>query len=170
VTVLVIATAANAAANGAAFFRPAGNNAKVDLVYVGTIRDVSGRRLDFADVTVTETHLGLTFPFANDLPGHFRSPDVGALIKENGEFVDPSSLEISCWVVGYKMVTRRVPRKSKGILEVNFVMVEDPAQTTRTPPEPPRRGMERTAGLGCAALLATALAGWVAVKAQPIAE
>lgn len=162
--VLLVGVASTAAANGAAFFRPVGKGAKVDLAYVGTIKDSSGRRLDFADVTISDTRLGLTFPFANDAPGHFRSPDVGRLIREEGEFVDPSNLEISCFVLGYKKVTRLVPRRSQGILEVNFVMVVDPDQTNRTAPEEPPPRMEAVAGLGCVALLVTALAAYAAVR------
>ncbi len=163
-TIVLVAIASNVAANGAAFFRPAGKNAKVDLAYVGTIRDVAGRRLNFADVTVTDKNLGLTFPFANDASGHFRSPDIGSLIKEAGEFVDPPNLEISCFVVGYKMATRPVPRKSHGILQVDFVMVADPNETTRTPPEPPSKSKEGTARFGIAALLVTAVAARTAVR------
>ena len=163
-TTILVASASNAAANGAAFFRPAGKNAKVDLAYVGTIRDVDGRRLNFADVTVTDKNLGLTFPFANDAPGHFRSPDIGALIKETGEFVDPPNLEISCFVVGYKMATKPVPRRSHGILQVDFVMVADPNETTRTAPEPPVKSKEGTARVGLVALLATVVAARTAVR------
>jgi hypothetical protein len=163
-TTAFVAVASHAAANGAAFFRPAGKGARVDLGYVGTIRDVAGRRLNFADVTVIDKNLGLTFPFANDAPGHFRSPDIGALIKEGGQIVDPPNLEISCFVVGYKMVTRPVPRKSRGILQVDFVMIADPNETVRTPPEPPSTGKEGTAQFGIVALLATAVAARTAVR------
>ena len=162
--IAVVAIAASAAANGAAFFRPAGKDAKVDLLYVGTIKDVAGRRLNFADVTVTDKNLGMTFPFANDAPGHFRSPDIGALIKEAGELVDPVNLEISCFVVGYKVATRSVPRKSQGILQVDFVMVADPNETTRTAPEPSSGSREGTARLGLVALLLTAVAARTAVR------
>lgn len=160
-TVLIVAflgAPSRASANGAAFFRPAGKDAKVDLVYVGTIKDSAGRKLNFADVTVNDKNLGLTFPFANDAPGHFRSPDVGSLIKEVGQFVDPPNLEITCFVVGYKVATRSVPRKSHGILEVDFVMADDPAASVRTAPEPPRQSMEGTAALGCGALFVIAAA------------
>jgi len=160
-TVALIGAASNAEGNGAAFFRPAGKNAKVDLVYVGTIKDVNGRRLNFADVTVNDKNLGLTFPFANDSPGHFRSPDIGALIKEESESVDPRNLEITCFVVGYKVTTRPVPRKSQGILQVDFVMVVDPNEKVRTEPEPEQKGKEGTAAVGVAALLVTAVTSLV---------
>jgi hypothetical protein len=163
-TALLVAIASNAGANGAAFFRPVGNDAKVDLAYVGTIKDVAGRRLNFADVTVTDKNLGLTFPFANDKPGHFRSPDIGALIKEAGEFVDPPNLEIICFVVGYKLANRPVPKKSHGILQVDFVMVADPNETTRTAPEPPSSNKDGAAQLGVVALLVTAVAARTAVR------
>ena len=116
-------------ANGAAFFRPAGKHVKVDLAYFGTIRDQTGRRLDYADVTVSATGLRMTFPFSNDALGHYRSPDVGALIKEAGGVADPRQLEITCYVPGFKPMKRSVPRRAKGLHEVNFVLERDPAQT-----------------------------------------
>ena len=113
-------------ANGQAFFRPAGKNAKVDLVYFGTIRDrTTGRFLDFVDVKVFAKNLMMTFPFSNDRPGHYRSPDIGTLIKDVGEIIDPSELEIVVYVEGYKEARRAVPRKTEGILEVNFLMDKD---------------------------------------------
>jgi hypothetical protein len=114
-----------AAANGAAFFAPADRNAKKDLMYVGSIRDRAGRPLDFADLLVSFNDGSMVFPFANDSPGHYRSPDVGALIKEAGETVDPTRLVITCYVTGFKHAKRSVPRRSQGIFEVNFVMDED---------------------------------------------
>lgn len=120
---VVLVCATTALANGAAFFRPAGRNAHVDLVYFGSIRDRSGRPLDFVDVTITAGDL--TFPFANNSPGHYRSPDVGALIKEAGAIVNPAQLEITCYVSGYRQARRSVPRRSTGIVEVDFTMDED---------------------------------------------
>jgi hypothetical protein len=114
-----------AAANGAAFFAPADRNAKKDLMYVGSIRDRAGRPLDFADLIVSVNDGSMTFPFSNDSPGHYRSPDVGALIKEAGETVDPTQLAITCYVTGFKHARRSVPKRSRGIFEVNFVMDED---------------------------------------------
>ena len=116
------------AANGAAFFRPAGKGVKVDLAYFGTIRDDTGRPLDYADVTVSVSGLMMTFPFSNDALGHYRSPDVGALIKEAGGQADPRQLEITCYVPGYKRARMSVPRRSKGLHEVDFVLERDPAQ------------------------------------------
>lgn len=116
------------AANGAAFFRPAGKNVKVDLAYFGTIRDETGRQLDYADVTVSVSGLMMTFPFSNDALGRYRSPDVGALIKEAGGQANPTQLEITCYVPGYKEARVSVPKRTKGLHEVDFVLERDPAQ------------------------------------------
>lgn len=110
-------------ANGHMFFRPAGKNAAVDLVYFGTIRDrTTGRPLDFVDVTIFASSLGMTFPFSNDRPGHYRSPDIGLAIKDVGEKVDPKQIEIVVYIEGYKEARRSVPRKTQGIIEVDFLM------------------------------------------------
>src|ERR1700744_1249166 len=78
-----------ALANGEEFFQPAGDG-KVDLVYFGQIKDTEGHVLDGAIITVAEKHAGMTFPFQNDAVGHYRSPDIGAAIKDLGEEVDPN--------------------------------------------------------------------------------
>ena len=62
----------------------------------------------------------MTFPFDNDRPGHYTSPDVGAAIKELGGTVSADNLEIQVSVPGYKTATvSKVPRTMKGIIEVN---------------------------------------------------
>jgi hypothetical protein len=64
---------------------------------------------------------GLSFPFTNDKPGHYRSPDIGTAIKEIGEAVDVSAFEIDVNVGGYKKVTiTRVPRKAQGTVELDL--------------------------------------------------
>ena len=43
---------------------------------------------------VTEKRSGMTFPFVNDRPGHYRSPDIGESVEElAGTAVDPKNLE-----------------------------------------------------------------------------
>lgn len=123
-------------ANGQAFFRPAGKNAAVDLVYFGTIRDrTTGRPLDFVDVTISAKDVGMTFPFSNDRPGHYRSPDIGLAIKEVGEKVDPKQIEIVVYIEGYKEARRSVPRKTEGIVEVDFIMDKAGSPTEDNPAE-----------------------------------
>jgi hypothetical protein len=124
-------TSGLALANGDEFFQPAGNG-KVDLVYFGQIKDTDGHVLDKALVTLSAKGAGLTLPFMNDVAGHYRSPDIGAAIKDLGEKVDPSQIEINCDVPGYKQIKpagTAVPSKNSGAIEVDFVMekVERPA-------------------------------------------
>src|ERR1044071_4743288 len=91
-----MALADSAWANGEEFFAPA-KNGKIDLVYYGRIKDSrTGRSVkDSVYFLLTDKSTGLSFPFTNDKPGHFRSPDVGTSIKEIGEKVDPSAFEVT---------------------------------------------------------------------------
>jgi hypothetical protein len=96
----------------------------VNLVYVGQIRDKQTGRMvrEPAYFMVTEKHSGMTFPFVNDRPGHFRSPDIGESVQElAGTTVDPKNLEFELSVAGYKTVKlTNVPRKNKGVVELTF--------------------------------------------------
>jgi hypothetical protein len=114
-------------ANGGEFFLPAPEHGHVDLVYFGHIKDTDGNYLDGAEMTV-HVDVGMTFPFDNDSPGHYRSPDVGAQIKDAGETVDPSKITISCAKKGYKQVkptTNAVPQKDSGTYEIDFVLAKE---------------------------------------------
>jgi hypothetical protein len=96
----------------------------VNLVYVGQIRDKQTGQMvrQPAYFMVTEKHSGMTFPFVNDRPGHFRSPDIGESVEElAGTTVKPSNLEFELSIAGYKTVKLTdVPRKNKGVVELNF--------------------------------------------------
>ena len=116
----VLALAGTAWANGEEFFAPA-KNGKIDLVYFGRIKDSqTGRSVtDSVYFVLTDKSTGLSFPFTNDKPGHYRSPDVGTAIKEIGEQVDPNAFEITVNVGGYKRATiARMPRKAQGPVEL----------------------------------------------------
>jgi hypothetical protein len=123
---LTLAMTGTAFGNGYEFFAPSGDsNRPLDLVYVGQIRDKSTGKLvrSPAYLMVTEKQTGMTFPFGNDRPGHFRSPDVGAHIKDLGGKVAPDNLEIELIVEGYKTAKlTSVPRKTSGVVEVNFTL------------------------------------------------
>ena len=110
-----------------AFGTPSGETAKSssrrqprdrppDLVYTGQIRDKVTRRPinDVIYFLITDKRSGLDFPFVNDAPGHYRSPDVGASVRDLGRVtVDPTQLEIQVAVSGYKTQTLdKLPRKN----------------------------------------------------------
>jgi hypothetical protein len=118
----LIGTLAPAAwANGEEFFAPA-KNSKIDLVYFGRIKDSqTGRSVaDSVYFLLTDKATGLSFPFTNDKPGHFRTPDVGTAIKEIGEQIDVNSFVITVNVAGYKRATiTRMPRKAQGAIELD---------------------------------------------------
>jgi hypothetical protein len=108
-------------ANGEEFFAPA-KNSKIDLVYFGRIKDSqTGRSVtDSVYFLLTDKSTGLSFPFVNDKPGHFRSPDVGTAIKEIGEQIDVNAFEVTVNVAGYKRATiTRMPRKAEGTVELD---------------------------------------------------
>jgi hypothetical protein len=117
----ILALAGTAWANGEEFFAPA-KNGKIDLVYFGRIKDSqTGRSVtDSVYFVLTDKSTGLSFPFTNDKPGHFRTPDVGTAIKEIGEQIDANAFEITVNVAGYKRATiARMPRKSQGAVELD---------------------------------------------------
>lgn len=120
---LMLTVVGTAAGNGYEFFAPSGSEHPLDLVYVGQIRDKSTGKIirDPAYLMVTERITGMTFPFGNDRPGHYRSPDVGASIKDLGGTVTANNLEVEAVVAGYKTARiTKVPRKLKGTVELNF--------------------------------------------------
>jgi hypothetical protein len=111
--------------NGQQFF-PAASGKAVDLVYFGRIKDKSTGRLirDRAFLTVFDNASGMSFPFTNDSVAHYRSPDVGAAVKElGGVKIDPKNLEIQLMVAGYKDIRlTTLPRANHGAVELNFTM------------------------------------------------
>jgi hypothetical protein len=116
----ILALSGTAWANGEEFFAPA-KNGKIDLVYYGRIKDSrTGRSItDSVYFVLTDKSTGLSFPFTNDKPGHFRSPDVGTAIKEIGEQIDVKAFAVDVNVGGYKKATiTRMPRKAQGTVEL----------------------------------------------------
>ena len=83
VAALVLASAGTLLANGQAFFIPAGRG-PVELVYFARVKDArTGRPIQKPPyVTIVDPFTGIVIPFQGDGPGHFRSPDIGAAIKE----------------------------------------------------------------------------------------
>ena len=118
----MLAFAATAWANGEEFFATA-KNGKIDLVYFGRIKDSrTGRSVsDSVYFLLTDKSTGLSFQFTSDKPGHYRSPDIGATIKEIGEAVNVNGFEITTIVAGYKKATiTKVPRKTQGPVELDL--------------------------------------------------
>lgn len=110
-------------ANGQEFF-PA-DQGPVDLVYFGVIKDAeTGRPVrDHAYIVIRDNLTSISVPFTGDRPGHYRSPDIGAMIRELGEKADPAQIEITLVVPGYEQVKlTKLPRKASGAIEVGFKM------------------------------------------------
>jgi hypothetical protein len=109
-------------ANGAEFFE-AENDGKVVLYYSGQVKDSKGNVLDKLMVTISAKNVGMNFPFRNDAPGHFRSPDIGKAIQGLGKPVDPAQIEIKITKAGYRMVRApKVPNKLGAVQLENFVL------------------------------------------------
>ena len=151
--------------NGQEFF-PAAEGKSPDLVYFGRIKDRSTGRLirDRAFFTIFDNATGMSFPFTNDSAAHYRSPDVGAAIKEmGGTKADPKNLEIQLMVTGYKDARlTTLPNGSRGAVELNFVM--EPAASGQASPssgaeshEAFGSGWTRILAIGAAALLIAAV-------------
>ena len=113
-------------ANGGEFFLPAPEHGHVDLVYFGHIKDTDGNYIDQAEMTIHVEGIGMTFPFDNDTVGHYRSPDIGAQIKDIGEKVDPSQISIGINKKGYSLAKPvKVPEKPDGTYEIDFLLTKD---------------------------------------------
>jgi hypothetical protein len=130
VVVCVLLGAGLAWANGEEFF--GSKDTKLDMYYFGHIKDTDGKVLDNAVVTVVAKNLNMKFPFRNDAPGHFRSPDIGKAIKGLGKTVDPSQIDITVLKKGYKMTTPiKVPNKTEGgIGPLDVILEAAPAPST----------------------------------------
>ena len=121
IAVFAACASASALANGVEFFN-AQNDGPAVLYYFGHVKDSSGNVLDKLMITVS-ANIGMNFPFRNDSPGHFRSPDVGRAIQGLGKAIDPAQIEITITKAGYKMVSApKVPNKLGAVQLDNIVM------------------------------------------------
>ena len=130
VPLILLACSGVASANGSAFFKPASSNEKEDLVYFGKIKGTRGQNLDFVECELSNGVFEVRWE--NDRPGHYRSPDIGKFIKGYGQTVDPKALQITCFADGLELVSQRVPNKSQGIHEVDFVLPSIPGEVSFT--------------------------------------
>jgi hypothetical protein len=111
-------------ANGAEFFE-AQNDGRVVLYYFGNIKDSKGNPVDKVMVTIKAADM--TFPFRNDSPGHFRSPDIGRSLEGVGKKVDPAQVQVTITKKDYKLVKApKVPAKLGAVDLGLFVM--DPVE------------------------------------------
>ena len=116
-------------ANGGAFFVPA-SKGHVDLVYFARVKDArTGRPIQKVPyVTIVDPNSGIYVPFTGDAAGHFRSPDIGAAIKEvTTQPLDTRKLEIVVTAAGYKTLkVAAIPRQAKGTVELTIKMEPKP--------------------------------------------
>jgi len=133
---LVLASATPLLANGGLFFAPAAQG-PVDLVYFGRVKDAqTGRPIRIEPhIDIVDPYTGLYFPFGGEKDGHFRSPDIGAAIKEITDTpIDAKRFQIMVSAKGYQDAEVTViPRRSKGAVELNIKLQPDTdAATTNT--------------------------------------
>jgi hypothetical protein len=127
-TVIALVGGTTVLANGTEFF-DASHDGEVLLYYYGNVRDSKGAVVDKFTVTVTASNVGLNFPFRNDVPGHFRSPDIGRAIKESGKPVDPRFIEVKITKPGYRVARApKVPDKQGAVLLDGWVLEPVPAK------------------------------------------
>ena len=130
---LILAGATTLFANGGLFFAPAAQG-PVDLVYFGRVKDAqTGRPIRIEPhVDVVDPYTGLYFPFGGDKTGHFRSPDIGAAIKEITDTpIDTKRFQIMVSAKGYQDAELTViPRRSKGAVELNIRLEPERDGTT----------------------------------------
>jgi hypothetical protein len=176
--VIALAMAATAQANGEDFFSVFEVDRPIELVYTGRVRDKATRRPINESIMflLTDKRSGLDFPFLNDSPGHYRSPDIGASIKDLGKGeVDPSQFEIKVEVLGYKTQTlTKLPRQTAGVVSIDFRLERDPAFGPPTSGPAGEQAAPANWGLigvgGLAALIIAALAARSLVPRQSIAR
>jgi hypothetical protein len=146
----VLASAGTLVANGGAFFIPA-DRGPVDLVYFARVKDArTGRPIQKKPyVNIVDPFSGIYIPFQGDSPGHFRSPDIGAAIKEvTTQPIDTRHLEITISAAGYQTVKLgNIPRRAKGTVELN-VRMEPKANAGNTPASPSVAMTSQPAGAG----------------------
>ena len=115
----------NVRANGENFFAPVPSDGPVHLAYVGRIKDaVTGRQIKKELLmTITDGKTSAFFPIMDDQPGHYRTPDIGRMLKGMGEDVDPKRLSAEIIVDGYKTKILDVfPRRAHGVVELNIAL------------------------------------------------
>jgi hypothetical protein len=120
-----LATAAHA--DGIAFFENAERPGPDPLLYFGHVKDEDGNYLAQAMIYVVIPSLGVTLQRITGPDGHYRSHDIVKALREIGEDVDASEIEIYCAKPGYRQVrpTRRtVPDKNRGRFEIDFVLAK----------------------------------------------
>jgi len=129
VAALTMGSSGVALANGTEFF-DASHDGAVYLYYFGNVRDTKGAVVDKFMVTVTANNVvgadkrPLRMPARNDVPGHFRTGDVGRAIKESGKPVDPRFIDVMISKPGYRVVRApKVPDK-QGAVELDGWVLE----------------------------------------------
>jgi hypothetical protein len=127
VLVCGLLTAGVAWANGEEFFGD--KDMVLDTYFFGHIKDPGGKVLDNAVVTVRARDLDMKFPFRNDAPGHFRSPDIGRAVKGLGKQLDLAQIEIEVAKKGYVLAGPiRLPKKTKGAIgPIEIVLAPAPS-------------------------------------------
>jgi hypothetical protein len=124
--VIGLCTTAVVAANGVEFFNAQADGPTV-LYYASHVKDSKGNVIDKVMITISAKNVGMNFPFRNDSPGHFRSPDIGKAIQGLGKTVDPTQIEVTVSKAGYKVVTApKIPNKLGAVQLDTFVM--DPVE------------------------------------------
>lgn len=117
-----------AEANGDIFFEALEIEGDPQFVYFGSVKDVAGNYISGALVSVDVSEPQLTYESYTNIIGRFRSLDVGRVIQDLGYKINPSSIEVSVFVPGYRTVRKFSMRRSRdtlGAFEMNFVIEKE---------------------------------------------
>lgn len=144
----VVRSSAVLRANGEEFFAPF-QGAKPRLAYFGQLKDAATGKVipTLAIMVISDKKTGMTFPFPNDRPGHYRSPDIGEIIKGVGGNVQPSDLEMLVSIEGYRNVTvTKFPRQGSGAVEISLRL--EPDSVAAAASQAPAQVVAETTGEG----------------------
>ncbi len=129
-------TAGTLRANGAEFFESQ-NDGRVLVYYFGNVKDSKGNALDKFRVVIQAKNVlnapktgPLTFTIPGDVPGHFKTVDIGLSIEGVGGKVDPSQISITVEKPGYKLTKApAVPNRMGGVDLGTFILDPVPGGT-----------------------------------------
>ena len=144
----VVRSSAVLRANGEEFFAPF-QGGKPRLAYFGQLKDAATGKVipTLAIMVISDKKTGMTFPFPNDRPGHYRSPDIGEIIKGVGGNVQPSDLEMLVSIEGYRNVTvTKFPRQGSGAVEISLRL--EPDSVAAAASQAPAQVVAETTGEG----------------------
>lgn len=123
--VLGLLLGAPAWSNGDMFFEAMEIPGKPEYVIFGNVKDVDGKRIAGAFITIKISEPRLSYTAETDVIGRFRTLDIGRAIRGLGYDVDPTKIAIDVEYPEHKVARRAYRGKrgqDKGAVEIDFVI------------------------------------------------